>query len=351
MSENTSSTVATGDDKLDDCSDDNASMSPPVDGVDGWEVVKVDWDGDASDNDDADSVCCTRRSATWLRKLARKRSRDERGFMGFTHALSAVAVILLWFVFFPGTFRDLFSSDNLTVLILLVLVVSGGALMPDLDNTQSSAKSALGPIGAALSAFMRTTSPMISTLIHGKYDKDVDNAHRGFYHTALCAVLMGALAAFLCSEAIHVTLGPIEVNGIFFALVLAFIAVDMALSVLAKPIMKKLKSAGGGILGGVLGIIVSLVLVLALFYFLPKDMDYMAVGIGYGVGWLIHDIGDCFTTAGVPLLFPLPIRGHLWWDIRFLKIKAGGVIENWVFIPLFTLTIIICTIIIITSYV
>lgn len=292
--------------------------------------------------------CCTGKAWSWLGERVRVGTKDEHGFMGFTHALSAVAVVLLWFVFFPGTFRDLFSSDNLTVLILLVLVVSGGALMPDLDNTQSSAKSALGPIGALLSAAMRATSPIIKTLIHSKYDKDLDNPHRGFYHTALCAVIMGGIAAVLCSNLIHVDLGPISVNGVFFALILAFVTVDMALSVLAKPLMRKVKSAGG-ILGGVLGIIISLALVMVLFYFLPKDMNYMAVGIGYGLGWLIHDIGDCFTTAGVPLLFPIPIRGHLWWNIRFLKIKAGGVIENWVFIPLFTLTIIICSVLIITS--
>jgi hypothetical protein len=43
----------------------------------------------------------------------------------------------------------------------------------------------------------------------------------------------------------------------------------------------------------------------------------------------------------VPVLFPIPIKGHLWWHVRLLPIKAGGVIENFVFIPFFIIVILI----------
>jgi membrane-bound metal-dependent hydrolase YbcI (DUF457 family) len=44
-----------------------------------------------------------------------------------------------------------------------------------------------------------------------------------------------------------------------------------------------------------------------------------------GAGWISHLIADACTTAGVPLLWPLRIKGCFWWRIRILGgwLKSG----------------------------
>lgn len=268
----------------------------------------------------------------------RNESMSDDAFMGRTHALSAVAVILAVFAFIPSLYDKLApnTNDSMIVLILICLVAAGGALLPDLDNSQSSAESQLGIIGSMLSAFMRATAPIIKTAVHTKYDKNLDNPHRSFYHTAVSAVLIGALFTFLCSPVISFKLGPIECNGRTMALVLAFAATDMALSTIIGAIWKSKKTVDT---------IASLAMSFGIAWFLlesmPTGISYTIVGIALGIGYIIHIAGDCMTVSGTPLLFPLKIHGKLWYDIRFLKIQAGGVVENFVFMPLFIIIIVI----------
>lgn len=267
--------------------------------------------------------CCTGAIARFIAG----KTRSESGFMGITHALSAVAATTAVLAFSPSLFYAVFGTNDPWFIALLCLVMVGGALMPDLDNTNSSAESALGFVGSALSAVMRATAPIIQGLVHTKYDKDVETAHRGFYHTAVAAALFGALTAALCSIR--------GVTGEIIALALAFIGVHIALSTLAKKILK-IKS---GLQGAIIATVTSLGVSLLLWAMLPQDAGYTSIGIAFGVGWLVHILGDMCTTQGVPILWPIPIKGKMWWKVRLLPIKAGGVIENVIFTPLFLVVI------------
>jgi hypothetical protein len=279
----------------------------------------------------------------------RERLADESGFMGTTHALSAVAAVLAVFAFKEAWYEQVFHTKSIIVLVLLVLVIAGGALMPDLDNTQSSAKSSLGFIGKGISMFMRVTAPILKTLVHTKYDKDLEEAHRGFYHTALAAFLFGAGATFLCSDKINIPISGFTITGKTFAIIIAFIASHIALSVLAKPILRQMKSSAGPVLSTVIPTLFSIGVVWMLISMLPDNTDYTMMGVGFGIGWLIHELGDCLTTQGDPILAPIPIRGKCWYNIRILPIKAGGLIENFVFIPVFTVIIIISIFVIVMA--
>jgi membrane-bound metal-dependent hydrolase YbcI (DUF457 family) len=186
---------------------------------------------------------------------------------------------------------------------------------------------------------MRTTAPIIQGLIHTKYDKDTDEAHRGFYHTAAAAILFGGLMTFLCGPTIHFAIGPVAITGKIIAIILAFVASHISLSVLAGPIIRQLKSGAGQVMSAIIPTLFSIGVVWILLMFLPDNTQYTIMGIGFGLGWLIHEIGDCFTTAGDPILAPLRIKGKCWYKIRFLPIKAGGLIEYYVFTPAFIIII------------
>lgn len=265
--------------------------------------------------------------------------KTDDGFMGLTHALSAVALVLAVLAFAPTVIDTVFGKTDPWYMTLLCLVIVGGALMPDLDNTNSSAESALGFIGSGISAFMRATAPMIQGLLHTKYDKDLDNPHRGFYHSGVSAILAGGLAYLLCSMPGR--------TGEITSLVLAFISVHIAVSTIAKKIIGKMKSKAGPV-GFIVPLLISIGIIVLLWKMLPVSVSYSKIGIAFGIGWFIHILGDMCTTQGVPVLWPIPIRGKMWWHVRLLPIKAGGVIENFVFIPLFLVIIGISIICIVT---
>lgn len=272
-----------------------------------------------------------------LKSYVRLRLRSESGFMGMTHALSAVAVMLVLLVFNPSIMDRLFGSNSIPVFLLMLLVVTGGALMPDLDNTQSSAKSSLGFVGDGISMFMRATSPIIQSLFSSKRDKkpgdDRFSAHRGFYHTFLCAFLFGLLCFFLCSDRVNLHVMGLSIDGRFFAVLLAFIGAHIALSTLFGTVMRKMKG-GSKILGFIIPTLVSVAVIIVLWSFLPTNMSYSRIGVAFGLGWVIHILGDMCTTQGVPALAPIPIKGKCWYDIRLLPIEAGGAVENYVITPI-----------------
>ena len=277
---------------------------------------------------------------SWWESVRQTAGNDD-AFMGRTHALSAVAVILAVFSFIPSLYMAMSGGDGgYAMLAMFCMVAAGGALLPDLDNTASTAKSSLGVFGTGISAFMRATSPPIQELISSKYDRRStghEDAHRGFYHTFLSGIIVGALFAFLCSPIISIKIGSLTVNGRLISLLLLFMSVDLAMSALLGEVWKAKRA-----MDSLVSIIVAFAISALIWYGMGEHGNYTMIGVGLGIGWIIHILGDMFTVSGAPALFPLKIRGKYWYDIRFLKIKAGGAMENMVFVPLFSLIIIIC---------
>lgn len=286
-----------------------------------------------------DMECCT----TKLLKAIKTKTHTEQGFMGMTHALSACALVLALIAFAPLFMEKVLGVWQISFVTLLCLALIGGALMPDLDNTNSSANSALGFVGDGISAVMRATAPIVKNMVHTKYDKDLDNPHRSFYHTGVSAILVGGLGAAACAIT--------GMTGKICAMVLAFIGAHVALSTLLKGSLKKAAGKSNKIIGALLPLVFSLAVVAALWFTLPKTVPYWEIGVAFGLGWLVHILGDMCTTSGVPILWPVPIRGKMWYDVRLLKIKAGGAVENVLFIPLFTIIIIISVVVICTSHI
>lgn len=286
-----------------------------------------------------DMGCCT----TKLLKAIKTKTHTEQGFMGMTHALSACALVLALIAFAPLFMEKVLGVWQISFVALLCLALIGGALMPDLDNTNSSANSALGFVGDGISAVMRATAPIVKNMVHTKYDKDLDNPHRSFYHTGVSAILVGGLGAAACAIT--------GMTGKICAMVLAFIGAHVALSTLLKGSLKKAAGKSNKIIGALLPLVFSLAVVAALWFTLPKTVPYWEIGVAFGLGWLVHILGDMCTTSGVPILWPVPIRGKMWYDVRLLKIKAGGAVENVLFIPLFMIIIIISVVVICTSHI
>lgn len=272
--------------------------------------------------------------------MLRERMKSDAGLMGPTHALSAVAFALLvtWLAS-DFMFDTVLQSRDFIVFISAIIIIIGSALMPDLDAVKSTSINVLGFIGAGLSTAMRGFSSIVQGLIKGPYDKSSD-PHRGFWHTLVSAFLVGGLFAGLTS--INVEVFTFRDNSITVAtlivLLILYISIKLALASLFKSFYNKNKNSTGK-LGMTIGAFaVSAILVVLL----PSNIDYTWVGGAVTFGWIAHLLGDMMTVSGVPILFPLKIKGKRWWDIRLpLGIKAGGFIETAVLIPMFSIVIII----------
>lgn len=73
----------------------------------------------------------------------------------------------------------------------------------------------------------------------------------------------------------------------------------------------------------------------------PELLDALAtsqgrIALAAGIGCFTHCLADSVTRAGCPWLFPLPIAGETWYEIRpprFLRFRAGGPFEHAVMFP------------------
>lgn len=270
----------------------------------------------------------------------------DRGFMGTTHALSGLAFFLTMAWLLPDTVHWFLGSSALIVLVLSCLNLVGGSLAVDLDNTASTAKSSLGILGVVLSGIFRSTSVVVQTMVRSPRDSKEPNPHRGFYHTVPGALLIGGIVFLLTSLPGGVTLpvvGHLSLGGAF-ALLFTWLNLHMALAGLARGTMRKIRKGAGGA-GELLAFVLSLSIAALLFSNLPAGLNFWWVGASMAMGMVVHSFGDCFTTAGSPILFPLPIKGKLWWTIRFLPIKAGGVVEQYIFMPFFAAVSVVAVVI------
>lgn len=265
-----------------------------------------------------------------------KRQRNEDGFMGYTHALSALAVVMMLLAFVPMFVPKIVGNENIWVICMFVLGTIGASMIPDLDNSTSRAKSDLGIFGIAISGFFRVSSTIIQTTIRTKRDDPDPNPHRGFWHTIPAALFLGLLAylATLVKGEINIPVFGAMTWGTVFAMLIVAILIHLTLSTLFKEAMDKLKKSE--FVGEFIALLISLSIAFTLFLNIPKNESFWWVGVSVALGMIIHDFGDAFTKSGNVLLFPCSafLKGKFWWTTRFTHMKAGGTAEKMLVVPI-----------------
>lgn len=226
--------------------------------------------------------------------------------MGRTHALTgAVAGLAL---------APLVGLDTVGHAALFAVVTAGWALVPDLDHPHSSASRLLGPITRVLSLGLRSATGAFYRLTKGPNDER--GTHRTVTHTGLWALLVGVLLGWLGTVSPWTTVGVAA-----FGLLLAA------------------DRLGGWLLPATLGGL----LLWAGTGTSPAAMLAQAgelswtIGLAAGAGCLVHTLGDLVTRSGAPLIFPVPIAGETYYEVRppsVLRFTTGGRFENWVVTPL-----------------
>jgi membrane-bound metal-dependent hydrolase YbcI (DUF457 family) len=206
------------------------------------------------------------------------------------------------------------GADSLHQAVVIAAVTAGFALLPDLDHPGARASRLLGPLTGALSWLLRRASASVYQLTKGPRDERRIGTHRHLTHTVLFAAALGAATAIGTDAG-----GAYAVAGVtLFALLLAECALgDWLLPVSVAGVVSWSVTTPGlfelGELSGVLGFAVA-------------------------CGCVVHCLGDAATESGCPFLWPIPIAGETWYELRpprFLRFRTGKAVEQLLVFPAF----------------
>jgi hypothetical protein len=233
-----------------------------------------------------------------------------------------------------------------SILILGTTVAAGAALAPDIDSYGSTVVRSFGFMGRAMYWIANSLSLAVYNIARTPRDEPKENGHRTLFHTVLMSLIVGGLVALGTSSTDTVEVfGQTMTWGALNSLIVMAAFLNLGIGGLfVKPIAKA--KSNFGILGPyvMMAATAGAVWVFSTFTdFIPNSSTQVAgygwLGLAVTFGWMVHLAGDFITKMGVPLLFPLPWKGRLWWHFAtptFMRIKAGSGVENFILFPLFT---------------
>lgn len=254
--------------------------------------------------------------------------------MGPTHAMSGAAAWLGAAAIYANSTGTHLEPG---VLILGTAVTAGAALAPDIDSYSSTVSRSFGFLSRGVYHTANAISITFYNVTRSKYDQPKDNGHRTFFHTTVMALVAGGLTSLATAATGTVDIWGNKMSwGQLFSLVIMGIFLHLAMGGLFNDAFKKMRARYGTIL--LLG--VSAVITAVTANILPAEGRYAWLGLAVGFGWFIHLLGDMITKMGVPILWPIKIRGYRWWDVSlpsFMRISAGGTFEYVILVPLLTI--------------
>lgn len=257
--------------------------------------------------------------------------------MGPSHAMSGAAVWLAGSAIYSSVTH---TPPSLPLLVMGTVIMAGGALAPDLDSYSSTVVKSFGIFGRMFYYLVNAVSVFFYNLTKTRYDSDKENGHRTLFHTLVLAILAGVGASLLTLSTGQVTVFDHTYTwGQFFGLIIMGLFLNLALAGLFEPIRKARKKFGPYLM-----MLASVLFTFGFAAVVPEaNNTYAWLGIAVGGGWAVHLLGDLITKMGVPIAWPLKIRGKRWYDVSlpsFLRITAGGSFEKVVLVPLFIVVII-----------
>jgi membrane-bound metal-dependent hydrolase YbcI (DUF457 family) len=228
--------------------------------------------------------------------------------MGRTHALTGLCAGLALAPLLVGT---------LAQALVIATVTAGYALLPDLDHPGARASRLLGPVTGILSAAMRASSRWLYARTRGPRDERHRGEHRHATHTVAFALVAGTAAAVGTWGG-----GPWVPVGI------AALGILLAVNALGDWVLPLAGTCAAAWWGTVTG----------------DPLAELAgigpvLGIAVAVGCITHCLGDAVTLSGCPFLWPLPIAGETWYELRPprpLRFRTGGRVEQLIVFPAFT---------------
>lgn len=224
--------------------------------------------------------------------------------MGRTHAATGACAGL--------AVAPLLGLHTLPEVAPFAAASAGYALLPDLDHPHATASRFLGPLTGLLSSVLRACSAGLYQLTKGPRDENCRGTHRHMTHTVAFAAGLG-----------YATAGAVSLGGPWVVLAVVALGLLLAADVLGDWVL--LAALGAvAITAGTGGLDDALTAVGGW------------VGIAVALGCVTHCLGDAVTLSGCPFLWPVPIAGETWYELRpprWLRFRTGGNVENLLIMP------------------
>ncbi|MDV6010950.1 metal-dependent hydrolase [Haloechinothrix sp. LS1_15] len=229
--------------------------------------------------------------------------------MGRTHALTGWCAGL-------GV-APLVGSGALHEAVVFAATTAGFALLPDLDHPGARASRLLGPATAALSWLLRRASAGMYAVTRLAGDDDSTGTHRHLTHTLAFAGAAGVATA-----------AGTQTGGMYAVAAVAIVGLLLAENALGDWLLP-----------------VSLGAIAWWAVTSPGGLAELAqlsgwLGIAVALGCVVHCLGDALTESGCPFLWPIPIRGQTWYELRppaWLRFRTGKTVENALIAPAATI--------------
>lgn len=257
--------------------------------------------------------------------------------MGPSHAMTGATAWLAGVAVYANVTHTPISGS---ALLLGTTVAAGAALAPDLDNYSSTVVSAFGFVGKGVGRLVDALSVAVYNITKSRKEEVKGYGHRTLFHTTAAAILAGIGIAFAASATgvVHIA-GQVLTWGQVWSIVIMAIFLNLGLAGLFSKQITKYRAK----FGPTLILLFSIGLAILTAFLLPEGHQgsYAWLGLAVGGGWFVHLLGDAITKQGVPLFWPLRIRGKGWYDVALpsiFRIKAGGSVESVILLPLFTAT-------------
>ncbi|MGL5911573.1 MAG: metal-dependent hydrolase [Phycicoccus sp.] len=259
--------------------------------------------------------------------------------MGRSHAVSGVAAGLV-----VGPLLGARGLDAAT----LGVVMAGAALLPDLDHPRSAGARVLGPVTGVVAWVLVRLSRVVyqATATRADLAERPAASHRTLTHTVVGATVAGVLVGVgtwlvgpwvavpvigLCAVAagdrLSCSVSRRRARGRVRVVVTAVGLLPVVPLLVPVPVMA---GPPGHVPAAVPGVSPEAVPVVA------SALTDWRLGVIVATGCVVHSLGDAITISGVPLLWPLLIRGETWWEVRppqLLRLRTGGRVERWVVFP------------------
>lgn len=270
-------------------------------------------------------------------KFNRFFTREVKGFAGITHMLIATVLFqIIWILPIFSSQTSMIKEKGIVAVVLFWGIVLGASLMPDLDNTQSTAGYQLGLLGKVMSMFMMMTSGMIYSLFRTKKDH-CKSQHRMFWHTPFICIIGFVIVIFFTPKSDSTVFGCVQdivsnksfkIDGMNFSgfsvILLLFILCVASFHLFLNTVCYKLGKIFARDFFSIAKMVLTIACAVYLGFTMPIEyIKFMSYGVC--IGNLFHNIGDLFSLGSIPLLFPIPIKGEIWHKPYFpFQLETGG---------------------------
>jgi len=245
--------------------------------------------------------------------------------MGPSHALSGAAAWLAgsWAL---EQFTDYHQSP--LAIVVGTAVCAGGALLPDLDMSGrvtankggATVAHTFGVVSLFIAEVIEKISLGVYTATRLSKDPKRNNGHRTFTHTLPFNIAVGLGTTALCNR-----------YGKWAVIAILFFMFGLALRGLFDEWAKRA--------GWVVITLMSGAAAWYAFEHLDSHRGYPMIGFAVGFGGFVHLMGDIVTSAGIPILWPIPIKRRMWRMIGIpnsIAVEVGGRVEVVVLRTVFT---------------